>query len=136
MRHSMKRWIEYVAFLLLGASIASAAYVSGIPGGWYPVGIFTAPEVKAAGEGPIFTAEGEVVDNRCYFVRVPGEGNLYFDPQNPQTPAEVSSDAVLGRATSENCQRDPVGRLWCSPSRGTLGTEELKEVYESRYLPR
>ena len=146
----MKRWIEYVAFFLLGAlimaaSIASASYVSGIPGGWYPVGIFTEPDETPAGQGRIFTAEGDVVENRCYFVRVPGEGPLYFDPRSPETTvcvhpqgtsAEVSPDARPGQATPDNCQRDPTGSLWCSPSRGTLRTEVLEEAYENRYLPR
>ena len=107
----MKRALEYGAFLLIGAlimaaAIASASYVTGIPGGWRPVGIFTEPDEKLAGEGPIFTAEGDVVENRCYFVRVPGEGLLYFDPQNPNTTAcvhpqgaaaDISPDAVPGR---------------------------------------
>jgi hypothetical protein len=146
----MKRWIEYAGFLLLGAlimvaSIASASYVTGIPGGWRPIGIFTEPDETPAGQGQIFTAEGDVVENRCYFVRVPDEGALYFDPENPDTtacvhprgaPAEVASDAVPGRGLSDNCQRDPIGRLWCSSSRDSLGTEVLKKAYESRYLPR
>jgi hypothetical protein len=46
------------------------------------------------------------VENRCYFVRVPGKGVLYFAPQNPDTnacvhaqgaAADVSPDAVPGR---------------------------------------
>jgi hypothetical protein len=145
----MKRALEYVPFRLLGAlimaaSIDSASYVSGIPGGWYPVGIFTEPKEKVAREGPIFSAEGEVVENRCYFVRVPGEGVLYFDPQNPDTTAcvhpqdaaaDVSPGAVPGRGAPENCQRDPLGRLWCSPVGGLLRPGELQEAYEARYLP-
>jgi hypothetical protein len=119
----MKRALEYVAFLLIGtlimaASIASASYVTGIPGGWYPVGTFTETDEKVAGEGPIFTAEGVVVENRCYFVRVPGEGVLYYDPQDSDTTAcvhargaaaDLSPDAVPGRG-AENCQRDPLDR--------------------------
>jgi len=129
----------------MAASIASASYVSGLPGGWYPVGIFTEPDETPAGQRQIFTAEGDLVENRCYFVRVPDEGVLYFDPENPDTtacvhprgaPAEVTSDAVPGRGVTDNCQRDPIGRLWCSPSRDTLSTEVLKKAYESRYLPR
>jgi hypothetical protein len=91
----MKRWIEYAGFLLLGAlimvaSIASASYVTGIPGGWRPIGIFTEPDETPAGQGQIFTAEGDVVENRCYFVRVPDEGALYFDPENPTLqPASI-----------------------------------------------
>ena len=149
MKHSMKRWIEYIAFFLLGAlimaaSIASASYVSGVPGGWYPVGIFTEPDEKPAGEGPIFTADGDVIENRCYFVQGPSEGVLYYDPRNPDAtacvhprgaPAEVSPAAATGVATPENCGRDPVGRLWCSPSRGTLSDEALEAAYEGRYLP-
>ena len=54
----------------------------------------------------MFAAEGDVVENRCYFVRVPGKGVLYFAPQNPDTnacvhaqgaAADVSPDAVPGR---------------------------------------
>jgi hypothetical protein len=146
----MKRALEYGAFLLIGAlimaaSLASTSYVAGLPGGWYPVGIYTEPDETPAGQGQIFTAEGDVVENRCYFVRVPDEGVLYFDPQNPDktacvhprgAPAEVTSDAVPGRAVAENSQRDPIGRLWRSPSGGTLSTEVQKKAYESRYLPR
>ena len=128
----MKRWIEYAAFLLLGAlitaaSIASASYVTGIPGGWRPLGIFTEPDEKVAGEGPIFTAEGDVVENRCYFVRVPGEGILYSTPSTPtQPPASIRgahpqrSHPMPCPVEGSNCQRDPLGRLWCSPSRDTL----------------
>jgi hypothetical protein len=85
------------------------------------------------------------VENRCYFVRVPGKGVLYFAPQNPDTTAcvhargaaaDVSPDAVPGRGAPENCQRDPLlGRLWCSPVDGQLRQEDLKEAYEARYLP-
>jgi hypothetical protein len=145
----MRRAIEYLGFFLLGALVmvaafASASYVSGVPGGWYPVGIFTEPDETPAGKGPIFTAEGDVVENRCYFVRVPGEGPLYYDPQDPYkiacvhprgAPAEVSSGAGPGRGMPENCQRDPVGRVWCSPSPGALEERVLKEAYDSRYLP-
>jgi hypothetical protein len=99
-----------------------------------------------AGEGPIFTAEGDVVENRCYFVRVPGEGLLYYDPQNTDTiacvhpqgaAAEVSPAplAVPGRGATENCQRDLLDRLWCSPGGGLLRQGDLKEAYEARYLP-
>jgi hypothetical protein len=145
----MKRYLEYLGFFLLGAlvmaaSIASASYVTGVPGGWYPIGIFTQPDEKAAGEGPIFTAAGDVVETRCYFVQVPGEGALYYDPHDPETtvcihpqgaPAEVSSGAVSGQGMPENCQRDPDSRLWCSPSRGALSAGVLKKAYVSRYLP-
>ena len=149
MRRSIKRSMEYVAFFLLGAlvmaaSIASASYVSGVPGGWYPVGIFTEPDETPAGEGKIFTSAGDVVENRCYFVRVPDEGVLYYDPRNPNTTAcvhpqgasaEVSSDAVPGHGMPENCQRDPIDTLWCSPSRSVLSEGVLKDAYEARYLP-
>ena len=46
------------------------------------------------------------MENRCYFVRVPGKGVLYLAPQNPDTnacvhaqgaAADVSPDAVPGR---------------------------------------
>jgi hypothetical protein len=45
----MKRALEYTAFLLIvalimPASLASASYVTRIPGGWRPLGIFTEPE--------------------------------------------------------------------------------------------
>jgi hypothetical protein len=84
------------------------------------------------------------VEKRCYFVRVPGKGVLYFAPQNPDTTAcvhaqgaaaDVSPDAVPGRGAPEICQRHPLGRLWCSPVGGQLRQEDLKEAYEARYLP-
>ena len=145
----MKRWIEYAAFLLLGAlitaaSIASASYVTGIPGGWRPLGIFTEPDEKLAGAGQIFTAQGDVVENRCYFVRVPGEGILYFDPHNPDTtacihpqgaPAEVTSDAVPGRGRLIIASVTPRQAMVLAVSRHA-STEVLKKAYESRYLPR
>ena len=86
------------------------------------------------------------MENRCYFVRVPGEGVLYYDPQNPDTtacvhPQGAAADvspallAVPGRGAPENCPRDPLGRLWCSPVGGQLRPGDLKEAYEARYLP-
>ena len=86
-----------------------------------------------------------MVENRCYFVRVPGEGILYFDPRNPDTtacvhprdePGEVSPDAVPGRAAPDNCQRDQAGRLWCSPDRGALSADVVAKAYEAGVLPR
>ena len=85
------------------------------------------------------------MENRCYFVRVPGKGVLYFAPQNPDTIACVHAQGAAGRrrlagrrarsGAPENCQRDPLGRLWCSPVGGQLRQEDLKEAYEARYLP-
>jgi len=85
------------------------------------------------------------VENRCYFVRVPGKGVLYFAPQNPDTTACVHAQGAAADVSPrtpcpvggvpENCQRDPLGRLWCSPVGGQLRQEDLKEAYEARYLP-
>ena len=34
------------------------------------------------------------MENRCYFVRVPGKGVLYFAPQNPDTTACVHAQGA------------------------------------------
>jgi hypothetical protein len=86
----MKRALEYAAFLLLGALItaaliASASYVTGVPGGWHPIGIVTKPKEMPAGVGPIFTAAGDAVENRCRIVAYLGEPAT----QRGRSPKEI-----------------------------------------------